>query len=109
MLRQIQDSRFCKAINSIKAYDVYPNSGDQHNFINATQGVDFLVNAFQSAISCFSPSDESEDFYVHASDYNSLVDRFNQLASRAAWLEKERYRVFKENARLVHLLGRRTG
>jgi hypothetical protein len=109
MQRQIRDSRLCKATNSIEAYDVYPNSGDQHNFINATQGVDVLVNAFESAISCFSPSDDSEDFYVHASDYNALVDQFNQLARRAAWLEKERHRVFKENSRLMHLLGRRTG
>lgn len=86
---------------------MYPTSGDQHNFFNATQGVDTLVSAFDAAISSLSLSDD--DAYVYASDYNVLVDKFNRLAYQARWLQQERVRLLNENARMQRLLnaGRR--
>jgi hypothetical protein len=83
---------------------MYPASGDQHNFFNATQGVDTLVSAFDAAVSSLSLSDDADEAYVYASDYNVLVDKFNRLAYQARWLQQERVRLLNENARMQRLL-----
>lgn len=88
---------------------MYRGSGDQNNFFNAMQGVDALVSAFEAAVSSLDFDGDSDDFYVWASDYNILVDRFNRLAHHARWLQREHGRLVTENARLLRLLnaGRR--
>lgn len=84
---------------------MYPNSGDQNNFFNATQGVDTLVSAFEAAVSNLSFGHEEDEAYVYASDYNALFDRFNQLARREAWLRQQYGRLATENERLRRVIG----
>jgi hypothetical protein len=81
---------------------MYPTSGDQHNFFNSTQGVDALVSAFDAAVSSLSFSDDED--YVYASDYNSLVDRFNRLARRANAMHLQCSRLVEENHQLRRML-----
>lgn len=83
---------------------MYPPSGDQNNFVNATQGADTLVHAFEAAVSNLSFGCEEDEAYVYASDYNALVDRFNQLVRREAWWRHQHGRLAAENERLRRLL-----
>lgn len=86
---------------------MYPTSGDQHNFFNAIQGADALVNAFDAAVSTLSFSDDEE--YVYASDYNLLVDHFNRLARRTNAMHQQCSRLVEENNRLRRMLQTRSG
>ncbi|MDT7834116.1 hypothetical protein [Aquabacterium sp. OR-4] len=67
---------------------MYSTLGDQTNFLNATQGADALVNAFDAAIANLVFDNEDEDGFVYVSDYNALVERFNRLAQHTAWLQQ---------------------
>ena len=83
---------------------MYRGSGDQNNFFKATQGVDALVSAFEAAVSSVDFDGDSDDFYVWASAYNMLVEKYNRLAHHARWLQREHGRLVNENARLLRLL-----
>ncbi len=83
---------------------MYSTLGDQRNFIDATQGADIFVNALAAAMSSLTFDDGSEDFYVSASSYNKLVDRFNRLSKRSAFFERESTQLQREINRLQFLL-----
>jgi hypothetical protein len=76
---------------------MYSTLGDQTNFLNATQGADALVTAFDAAIANLVFDSEYEDSYVYAADYNALVDRFNRLARHTAWLQQRCAQLSVEN------------
>lgn len=72
-------------------------SGDSQNFMNATQGVDALVDGFGAGIEA-----AVQALQVHAQE-RQHVDAMNEAASRAQW-EQYAQKLARENQRLIQNL-----